>query len=280
MSLRMTYYTLPVEIIEQIIDQLRGECSTLLNCALTCRDLFPRAIEVLYTAIRIQNRAAYDTFLRVRFSVKTRDAFLQTEDLEFSDRREKRLWEKTFLQGMIFTFAGVTFPNLGRLAFRSEDRIQEPFILHFRIPGSFTKTFSSVRALTLDGVQFYTLRDFVRLVCALPHLEELYLMGRILLKQLPPRQVVMTEATGSQLKLQQFCLSTNSVQMSEEALYMWLMCTPTVQAQTLQVLHLDSLAPLYVPEWRYYDTLARLQERLGSSLTDLQIPTKRGGASR
>lgn len=42
---------LPIELIELIIEHLRGQCGTLRNCVLAYRALYPRAMVVLYRAI-------------------------------------------------------------------------------------------------------------------------------------------------------------------------------------------------------------------------------------
>ncbi|TBU37195.1 hypothetical protein BD309DRAFT_813658, partial [Dichomitus squalens] len=47
----MQYLALPVEVIESVIDRCSRDTKTLLAFALTCRDLHPRSIIVLFTKV-------------------------------------------------------------------------------------------------------------------------------------------------------------------------------------------------------------------------------------
>ncbi|KZT69129.1 hypothetical protein DAEQUDRAFT_765683 [Daedalea quercina L-15889] len=123
--------------------------------------------------------------------------------------------------------------------------------------------------------------DLVGLVCALPQLQELYMLEGTSISQLAPPAVI-TQATGGQLRLQRLCLeshpSRSPDQATEMALLAWLTRTQTVQARTLRVLHMNTPRfSINGPDARaYHDTVARLLGRLGPSLIDLQIPTETG----
>ncbi|TBU26564.1 hypothetical protein BD311DRAFT_667303 [Dichomitus squalens] len=52
----MQYLALPVEVIESVIDRCSRDTKTLLAFALTCCDLHPRSIIVLFTKVRPRSR--------------------------------------------------------------------------------------------------------------------------------------------------------------------------------------------------------------------------------
>ncbi|KZT69491.1 hypothetical protein DAEQUDRAFT_811281 [Daedalea quercina L-15889] len=287
--------TLPIELVEQIIDHLRGECRTLVSCALTHKSWYSRATMVLYTAIYIQSRAGYDVLRRRRFTgigtsasiSATQSLFSLTEELSF-DESEKRAathqpkdslpgpTNPQFVYDVLPTFAGFPFPKLRHLTLRSRD-VEHPSNRtrpSFNVPLLLSTTFSSVRSLVLDGQVFDTLRDFVRIICALPRLEELDTGNRHVIRRHTP-SLVVTPTTGSQLSLHRLhvgrliCLDLDPGAI---ALLKWLLDTQTVRAQTLQVLKMTGVYRLSdTNAGSLYDTLSDVLKHLGPSLRHLDV---------
>ena len=160
---------LPIELIERLIGYLKGDCSTLLNCALVHSALYPRAKALLYTTVYVRSGYAHDSLRRYRFTAGSDKYFALTERLALYEKHDTTLSPHT-LSMFLLSFAGVPFPNLRCLELiGSESTVSSPWI-HLS-PHTFSrisKTFTSVKQLILSDVEFLTLRDFVRLISALP----------------------------------------------------------------------------------------------------------------
>ncbi|KZT69487.1 hypothetical protein DAEQUDRAFT_811279 [Daedalea quercina L-15889] len=258
----------PVELLEHIIDYLRGECQTLLNCALTHRTLYPRAKTVLYITIHIRSRKAYNAIRRLRLNKMAHSIFANTEEFVLEEHPEAWRTDPShhFVHDMLPTFAGFPLPKLHCLVLRGFHRglVWRDSPLTALL---LTQTFSSVRTLVLHNQPFSTLLDVVRFVCALPQLQELELHATSLIMTGTSSLTATNPATGGRLRLRRFQLSGLDG-LEAASVLDWLARTPTVQAPTMRVLR----AAVW-PRDRdsVYSSLSNILKQLGSSLTDLDV---------
>ena len=229
---------LPIEVIEHAIGYLRGDCRTLLNVALVHRVLYPHAIQVLYASIRIWSNRSYRALVRLRLdSAAHRNVFAHVEEftLSIAAARGGGVSDQCSLNTFSLHLAGVLLPCLRHLEFWSFER--EGWL---NVPPTvimcLSKTFATVQVLALHRVHFVTLRDCVRLICALPQLRELDLRDILFQSGGGPDSIVITPATGAELGL---CTLTMSVfddmeNGALEPIYGWLVRTQCVQKGLLR----------------------------------------------
>ena len=265
---------LPIELIERVVGYLRGDCDTLLSCALTHSSLYPYAKSLLYTVVCIRSGSAHDSLRRFRLTAGSERYFARTERLALHEKHDTTLSPHT-LSTFLLSFAGVEFPNLRCLELvGGESAVSSPWIhLSLTAFSRMSKTFATVKVLILTDVEFMTLRDFVRLVCTLPQLEELCLTG-FLDVQKASTSIIITEKMGARLSLRRLRLDFHT-DHSEVWLMLcnWLVHTKAVRERILNGIVVDP------HDWKK-DTanwskcssgVTTLLEQLGSALEDLSV---------
>ncbi|KAH9934188.1 uncharacterized protein B0H18DRAFT_546706 [Fomitopsis serialis] len=277
---------LPIECIALILEELRGDCGTLLDCALTHSTWYPHAKRVLYKTIHIGTSKAYSTFLHMISDVHLRDLLGRMEELRFSGFANDPAADKfRTLSRVLVALADLPLPRLRHLAFRSAT---PPSTIPIHVfPDSFFKTFSSVRCLVLEApnLRFVGLHRLRHLVSALPQLEDFRILAVRLLILNPVNPVPSIATAHPQPRLQQLHLdfyrgwASRNRPDPETTLLYWLALTPTVQERALRVLRLGTVTSLLNEPEIYYDALAHILECLGPSLTDLQVSIDPKGAS-
>lgn len=98
---------LPIELIERVLGYLKGDCSTLLNCALVHSALYPRAKALLYTTVYVRSGYAHcDSLRRYRFTAGSDKYVALTERLALYEKHDTTLSPHT-LSTFLLSVAGV-----------------------------------------------------------------------------------------------------------------------------------------------------------------------------
>ncbi|TBU36413.1 hypothetical protein BD309DRAFT_818750, partial [Dichomitus squalens] len=156
--------TLPVEVIENVIDCCSDDTTTLLAFALTCRDLHPRSILVLFTDVYLRRREQLFDFC---------DALKANPKLRPVVHSVSILWE-VFAPFPLLSF----LPALRHIALNSFShdihrnmQLRQSTLLCCKRFGS------GIRSLTIGSALFSTRTGFLQLLSAFPDLEDLTCEG-------------------------------------------------------------------------------------------------------
>ena len=213
-----------------------------------------RAIQVLCTSIKIDSYKGYQALVRLRFDTANHtNIFSRTEKLLLNcvlSESGGSPPDRHILSSFTLSFAGVPFPSLRHLELTDACMMPNTNTnLPTDIFRRLSKTFTTVRILTLDLMHFRTFRDFVRLVCALPQLRELILVDiSFPTSGLTPSDFVeITPATGSKLELNALTVVINDLLVTGSglafrtgALFGWLVRTQCVSKGILRRLKVES----------------------------------------
>ncbi|PIL22878.1 hypothetical protein GSI_15574 [Ganoderma sinense ZZ0214-1] len=161
--------TLPVEIEENVIDQLEGDFASLRNCALTCRAWVPRSRTLLLRAVRIATRSSWND---------VEDYFEANPDMRplvQSLATAPIATERTRLLGTYPASLFKTLPNLRRWEIRGPVDAKDdasPKIFFHRATLTQLRL-SPISELHVSTLQFPSQADFVQLLSSIPHLRVL-----------------------------------------------------------------------------------------------------------
>lgn len=266
--------TLPLELFDKVIDELRGDHSTLLACALVHRSLYPHAEAVLYRTIRIESQRSYDLLVRIGLQQEGRRLLSLVQELELValDQEETAHGglDPEVLSRFLFVFAGISLPNLYYLNLVNL-RVAMGALWNNVLPNPFGrmyKTFATVTDLRLQGVQFVKLRDFARFICSLSRLDTLILYDVGIRHLNTP--FLMTPATGDHLKLRVLFIHSSGDTAEGQAICEWLAHTPLVTSRTLHTLTMEVGRGSRL-EGNQRRGEATLLERLGESVHVLKL---------
>ncbi|OBZ73917.1 hypothetical protein A0H81_06415 [Grifola frondosa] len=157
----------PPEITDHIISFVWPAKQALCCCALTCRAWLPASRYYLFNSLRIDKRSSFDSLVHlVLHQLHMRPYFDFVRDLH--------IWEdkRSPLAHLILHLFAAHLHNLETLHFALVNWKVVP--LH---PSFFTLVprLTGVTKLALRGCNFSSFREFQRLVCALPRLDNLVL---------------------------------------------------------------------------------------------------------
>lgn len=265
---------LPMELIHQIIDELQGDNSTLLACALVHSSLCPHAKAVLYRTLCVDSQKSYNSLTRVDPQQEERKKLLSLARLLVLDASDRASMDRggldpEILSRFMFAFADVPLPNLYYLAL-FHLRVAMGALwnsLHSNPFGRISKTFATVTSLRMERVQFVQLRDFARLICALSRLDTL-ILNDISIRN----PTLMTPATGDRLALSELSMRSGETTTLEGQI----ICEWLAQAQVMpsKTLHTVSMTGGFWDdnEGRHHGACTLL-ERLGESVHFLTVET-------
>jgi len=152
------------EITDQIIDYLHGDISSLRACCLTTRAWVASAQTHIFHDVKL-TPASSDAFA-VLLEAKPH---LSRHVKALHIRENLNVYEKsTFVEALIPVIA----PKLTRLETLRVSNV-DFFRLHPAVQSAFISSFSSIRTLSLSRVIFKNLRDFIALLLAHPHVENI-----------------------------------------------------------------------------------------------------------
>ncbi|TBU38019.1 hypothetical protein BD309DRAFT_931434 [Dichomitus squalens] len=155
----MRSLALPVEVIESVVDCCSEDTYTILAFTLTCRDLHPRSIRVLFTEVRLRNRDRLFALCDVLKARPERQPMVQSLSV---------MWERFApfpLLSILPSLRHITF-------FRSGFRLggvqchQSTLLCCRRFGGG-------LRSLTIRHARFTSCTAFLRFLSAFPSIEDL-----------------------------------------------------------------------------------------------------------
>ncbi|TBU36118.1 hypothetical protein BD309DRAFT_49648 [Dichomitus squalens] len=149
----MQYLALPVEVIESVIDRCSRDTKTLLAFALTCRDLHPRSIIVLFTKVRPRSRDRLFDLCDVLKAKPERQPIVQSLSV---------VW-KEFAPYPLLSI----LPALRHIMFEGPMECHPSTVLCCRLSGI------GIRSLTIKNAKFSTCTAFLQFLAAFPSIEHL-----------------------------------------------------------------------------------------------------------
>lgn len=166
---------IPQLLVEQTIECLASDATSLCRCALVCRAWYHPSRILLYSYVDITSRAGYHAI--ANFAVKspgTKQYLNHTRILSVTTTREDRSrspaqWN--YFPILPFVLGGV-LPNLQCLGFYNSLYPSYHSTFIFLLPG-----FSEVVHLTLYHLEVCSSMDLRRIVCSFPKLRVLELMN-------------------------------------------------------------------------------------------------------
>jgi len=157
---------LPAEMVDKIIDELRGDVPSLHACALTCRAWRPRSRYNLFYIINVTRRTNPRMLAYILYGV-TYSPFHFSHEVHIRDCAigPRRLVD------VVNDFLGPTMPNVKVLKVEGADWF--PTLYHDMSPLS---NFSAISTLSLQACIFHTVLQFERMICGLLNLSDLTLL--------------------------------------------------------------------------------------------------------
>ena len=263
-----------MELIHHIIDELHGDYSTLLACALVHSSFYTHAKAVFYRTLCISSQKSYNCFTRIDSPREEKKKLLSLVRLLVLDACNRETINRggldpDILSRFLFAFADMPLPNLYYLAL-FHLRVAMGALwnsLHSNPFGRISKTFTTVTSLRMERVQFVKLRDFARLICALS------LLDTLILNDISIRNpTLMTPATGDRLALSELSMRSGETTTLEGQI----ICEWLAQAQVMpsKTLHTVSMTGGFWDdnEGRHHGACTLL-ERLGESVHFLAVET-------
>ncbi|EJF57316.1 hypothetical protein DICSQDRAFT_174075 [Dichomitus squalens LYAD-421 SS1] len=152
----MQSLALPVEVIKGVIDRCSDHTITLLAFALTCRDLYPRSILVLFTEVRLRNRDRLFDLCDVLKAKPERQPFVQSLSIQ---------WDHFAPYHLLSILPALRHIELW--SYDSPIRCHPSTLLCCRRFGC------GIRSLTIKWVEFSTCNAFLQFLAAFPGIEHL-----------------------------------------------------------------------------------------------------------
>ncbi|TBU56211.1 hypothetical protein BD310DRAFT_634800 [Dichomitus squalens] len=159
-SSTLQFPVLPWEVIESVIDLCSGDKATLRAFALTCSQLHPRSLFILFTNVDIQS---------------------PNQLIHFYDAVQAQPHLRPIVQSLSFPWDGFSpfpllsiLPGLRHVTFdrNSLVKIDDTQLSH-PTPLCGGQFATSLRSLTVRGAWFQTRTTFIRLLSAFPNIENL-----------------------------------------------------------------------------------------------------------
>ncbi|TBU56953.1 hypothetical protein BD310DRAFT_588734 [Dichomitus squalens] len=180
----MQSLVLPVEVIEGIIDCCSYYTDTLLAFALTCRDLHPRSILVLFTEVRLRSRDRVLDFCDVLKAKPERQSIVQSLSLR---------WEAFAPHPLLSILSALRQITFG-------GRVCDPVQCHPSTLLCCRQSGSGLRSLTIQGATFPTCTAFLHFLSAFHSIEHLTCEG-LQLKQKGEANPFVQHQLSRQLRL-------------------------------------------------------------------------------
>ncbi|TBU26554.1 hypothetical protein BD311DRAFT_779581 [Dichomitus squalens] len=149
----MQSLALPVEVIEGVIDCCSDDTNTILAFALTCRDLHPRSILVLFTEIRHRSRDRLFDLCDVLKAKPERQPIVQSLSIDW----------KEFAPYPLLSI----LPALRHIMFEGPMECHPSTVLCCRRFGC------GIRSLTIKTAGFSTCTAFLQFLAAFPSIKHL-----------------------------------------------------------------------------------------------------------
>lgn len=164
---------IPIELVECVIDHLRGNMASLAACSSVSRDWYPHSHIVLYASICARSPSGYSDLLWLaHHNQHVRSDLSHTRELFIVGGSECK---PHYATTMLLRFANL-LDHLTAIALRS--------CLQLPIPPAFTTSlqqFKSVTCLELSDFVVYNVHELLRTASALPSLHRLALIrGRLI----------------------------------------------------------------------------------------------------
>ncbi|TFK79691.1 hypothetical protein K466DRAFT_469539, partial [Polyporus arcularius HHB13444] len=159
---------IPLEVAENIIDQLGGQIHSLRKCALTCRGWNRHARYHLVAAIRVRSREDLYSICDYFTSNPRMASLVRTLSMSPAET-EKRL----FLLEVLPVDLLKRLPNLQRYSILCERWLNSPSVSFHDTTLLHIKTYLHVEELNLDHLNFRTSVQLARVLMALPRLRRL-----------------------------------------------------------------------------------------------------------
>ncbi|TBU37570.1 hypothetical protein BD309DRAFT_876162 [Dichomitus squalens] len=152
----MQYLALPVEVIEGVIDRCSDHTKTLLAFALTCRDLHPRSILVLFTEVRPQSRDRLFDLCDVLKAKPERQPIVQSLSIDWDD------FAPYPLLSILPALCHITFSGY-----------HESIVCHPSTVLCCRRFGCGIRSLTIKNAGFSTCTAFLHFLAAFPSIKHL-----------------------------------------------------------------------------------------------------------
>ncbi|TBU56950.1 hypothetical protein BD310DRAFT_881649 [Dichomitus squalens] len=153
----MQYLALPVEVIESVIDRCSRDTKTLLAFALTCRDLHPRSIIVLFTKVRPHSRDRLFDLCDVLKAKPERQPIVQSLSIDWDD------FAPYPLLSILPALRHITFDTYGH----------RPVLCHPSTLRCCRLSGTGIRSLTIEDAIFSTCTAFLQFLSAFPSIKHL-----------------------------------------------------------------------------------------------------------
>ena len=178
---------IPQELIEQIIECLASDATSLCRCALVCRAWYHHSQIFLYSYVEIASRAGYHAIAHFAMqSPRAKQYLVYTRILSVATSRED--WSRPSAQRNYFPalplVLGGALPNLQCLGFYNS--LYPPYHSTFI---SLLPRFSEVAHLTLYHFEVCSFMDLRHIVCSFPKLRVLELMNGNLVSTQSPMSI-------------------------------------------------------------------------------------------
>ncbi|TBU37571.1 hypothetical protein BD309DRAFT_876163 [Dichomitus squalens] len=191
----MQSLTLPVEVVEGVVDCCSGDATTLLAFSLTCRDIHPRSILVLYTHVELEDRDQLFDFCDALKAKPERQPIVQSLLIYGED------FAPYPLLSMLPALRHIKFEGGGE---QSILQWYPSTLLCCRRSGS------SIRNLTIRDYTFSTCTAFLRILSAFPTIENLACMSLYVEKKGEANPLVQ-KSLSRQLRLRTLNVSVSTV---------------------------------------------------------------------
>ncbi|TBU36651.1 hypothetical protein BD309DRAFT_877989 [Dichomitus squalens] len=183
----MQYLALPVEVIESVIDCCSDDTDTILALALTCRDLHPRSILVLFTDVRPQSRDRLIDLCDVLKAKPERQPFVQSLSIRWKDFAPYPLLS--------------ILPSLRHITFDTFELFKErPILCHPSTLLCCRRFGCGIRSLTITYAQFSTCTAFLQFLAAFPSIDHL-ICERLNIYQRGEASPLVQKSLSRQLRL-------------------------------------------------------------------------------
>lgn len=161
----------PLEVAENIIDQLSWDVRSLRNCALTCRGWHLHARYLLLTSLRVRSREDLVSICDYIASIPRMASFVRSISI-FPDNSEHH--SRHVIEAIPVDLLK-RLPNLQSYSLRDWTSIEPNAIAMSLHATTLTciKTYIHVQELGLGPLKFRTEAEFARLLIALPRLQRL-----------------------------------------------------------------------------------------------------------
>ncbi|KIJ34176.1 hypothetical protein M422DRAFT_263827 [Sphaerobolus stellatus SS14] len=179
---------LPPEIIDQIIDQLRGDNRALSKCNLVCRSWRPAARYHLFYEVKLSGKMphALSILFRGLTSLSLTIRILNVSEVASNIHNSSSIWDQAF------STLGSSLPALHTLRLTNVYFSQ----LSSASISSVIHGFRSVKNLHMSSVIFHSLEDFMRLIQGHKQLEELAIRN-VWWESEEPEESLRQSATGT-----------------------------------------------------------------------------------